>query len=343
MASILKYNQAKIRIFQLIADRKLQVGDQLPPERELVDSFGLSMITVRRAMRELEEEHIIERRPRLGTFLKLSIEAMPAFGKMLYLKIYKEEYGENFLMDVMELEVEAHLKKEFLRLLHIGAVKPDLSIAEAASECMGIFVTGWIDRNWRDFLKSLGLPVMVIGNHPYPNAFSMVSYDMRSAAKLCHDALRSAGCRKTALINGGRTYQPAIEIHKGFLSSLKAHDLNPENVPAIWCDQPGIRKDLTDFLELHPDLDGILLESGEFDALLGCLWQLNYRRDLRLAVIVDNKNVIRPFSTVPDGIAAYFEQSIPELAVQRMLENVSTDERRITKDLIRPALRAPGK
>ena len=35
MNSILKYNQAKMRIFQLIADQHLKIGDRLPPERDL--------------------------------------------------------------------------------------------------------------------------------------------------------------------------------------------------------------------------------------------------------------------------------------------------------------------
>ena len=59
MNSIMKYNQAKMRIFQLIADQHLKIGDRLPPERDLVENFELSLITVRRAMHELEEENII--------------------------------------------------------------------------------------------------------------------------------------------------------------------------------------------------------------------------------------------------------------------------------------------
>ena len=163
MNSILKYNQAKMRIFQLIADQHLKIGDRLPPERDLVENFELSLITVRRAMHELEEENIIERRPRMGTYLKQSIAQIPELGRILYLKIYKTEYGENIFLDTMVQEVEFQLKKEHIQLLYHSAVSPSVEIAEAAAECLGIFVTGWLDVKWRDFLKSLGLPVMVIG------------------------------------------------------------------------------------------------------------------------------------------------------------------------------------
>ena len=135
MNSILKYNQAKMRIFQLIADQHLKIGDRLPPERDLVENFELSLITVRRAMHELEEENIIERRPRMGTYLKQSIAQIPELGRILYLKIYKTEYGENIFLDTMVQEVEFQLKKEHIRLLYHSAVSPSVEIAEAAAEC----------------------------------------------------------------------------------------------------------------------------------------------------------------------------------------------------------------
>ena len=44
-------------------------GDRLPTERELAESFGCSLITVRRALDELRRERRIERTPGRGTFV----------------------------------------------------------------------------------------------------------------------------------------------------------------------------------------------------------------------------------------------------------------------------------
>lgn len=336
MGGVLKYNQAKVKFFRLIAERHLQAGDRLPPERELVAEFGLSLITVRRAMRELEEENIIERRPRSGTWLRHTFtpQDVPEQGYLLYLKIYREDYGEDSFQDVLSSETEMLLKKDRVGFRFRAAGKPDPEIAELASGSMGIFVIGWLDDKWRDFLKSLRVPVVVIGNSPYPDAFSIVNYDFRSAAELCHTALLESGCRRTALINGGRTYLTAYEIREGFRQAAHAYGLDPEKLPLIWTSQTRIGEDLTGFLRKHRDLDGVLVESGEVDALLGCLWQTGYSRSLKIAVITDSKNVIRPFSTVPQGFAACFRQSLAQCAVRRMREKISGDTQEITCDLI---------
>ncbi len=338
MTNLLKYNQAKMKIFQLVADRQLRIGDRLPPERELVEDFSLSLITVRRAMRELEEERIIERRPRMGTFLRQTLSKMPEFGKMLNIRVCLPDSRDNPACSSMGQKIALELQKRHIRLLHRVTAAPELEIARTASECMGIFVTGNLNGQWRDFLKSLGTPVVVIGGNPFPGVFSNVNYDMCNAAADCHRALLDSGCVRTALVNGGRTYLQSVEIHRGFMKAAQERGLAPGSLPVLWPEPAEIGGSLMRFLREHPDLDGVLLESGALDAMLGCLWQTNYNRDLKISVILDNRNAVRPFSTVRNGIGAYFDRSIPLLAVERMLEQLDASGRRVTTDLIRPKL-----
>lgn len=52
---------------QLIALGELTPGDRLPSERELAESLSVSRTSLREALRQLEDKHLIERRPGRGT------------------------------------------------------------------------------------------------------------------------------------------------------------------------------------------------------------------------------------------------------------------------------------
>src|SRR5262249_8957570 len=52
-----------------LVEEALSPGDAIPPERVLVDDFGVSRITLRRAIDLLVDEHILVRRRGLGTFV----------------------------------------------------------------------------------------------------------------------------------------------------------------------------------------------------------------------------------------------------------------------------------
>jgi GntR family transcriptional regulator len=57
------YRQVAARVRAAIAEGRLGLGAQLPTEAVLARGFGVSLITVRHALRELEAEGLIEKRP----------------------------------------------------------------------------------------------------------------------------------------------------------------------------------------------------------------------------------------------------------------------------------------
>src|SRR3954462_14942468 len=65
----LSYETVKTSIEQRIAAGGWQPGVRLPSERELVHEFGCARMTVHRALRELEEEGLIERRQGSGSYV----------------------------------------------------------------------------------------------------------------------------------------------------------------------------------------------------------------------------------------------------------------------------------
>jgi adenylyltransferase/sulfurtransferase len=53
-----------------LLDGSLTPGTQLPPERELMNQFGISRTTLREALKSLEEKSLIESRPNVGWFVR---------------------------------------------------------------------------------------------------------------------------------------------------------------------------------------------------------------------------------------------------------------------------------
>lgn len=63
------YEQIVEQIEQSILDGAIKLGDQLPPERELAQRFGVSRTAVREAIRALSEKGLVEALPGRGTFV----------------------------------------------------------------------------------------------------------------------------------------------------------------------------------------------------------------------------------------------------------------------------------
>jgi GntR family transcriptional repressor for pyruvate dehydrogenase complex len=63
------YEQIVNQIEQSIITGQLKPGDQLPPERELAQTFGVSRTAVREAVKALREKGLVEAHPGRGTFI----------------------------------------------------------------------------------------------------------------------------------------------------------------------------------------------------------------------------------------------------------------------------------
>lgn len=64
------YDQVKMGIKEMISRGEIAAGQKLPNEKELCETFNASRITVRRALKELESEGVLEILHGKGTFVK---------------------------------------------------------------------------------------------------------------------------------------------------------------------------------------------------------------------------------------------------------------------------------
>ena len=97
------YQQIKDHIARRIQDGSWRAGDRLPSENELVQQFGMSRMTVNRALRELVEQGRIVRVAGVGSFVA---EAKPQSTLLQIANLASEirQRGHDYRCDVLTVE-----------------------------------------------------------------------------------------------------------------------------------------------------------------------------------------------------------------------------------------------
>jgi GntR family transcriptional regulator, transcriptional repressor for pyruvate dehydrogenase complex len=115
------YEQIVQQVEDSIHKGALKAGDQLPPERELAQQFGVSRTAVREAVKALHEKGLVEAYPGRGTFITdgTSYSMRQSLDRMV--KVGQAE-GSAFLA-----EVRAILEPEIAALAATRADTEDLS------------------------------------------------------------------------------------------------------------------------------------------------------------------------------------------------------------------------
>lgn len=128
-------DRLSVDIERLILDGKLAPGERLPPERELAEHFGVSRVSIREGLRELENRGLIDRRPGRGTIVLSPGEradvSVGALGKLAALKPE--------LHDIMELR--AIVEPPIAGITAVRATARDIAQLRELVEAMETDVT----------------------------------------------------------------------------------------------------------------------------------------------------------------------------------------------------------
>jgi GntR family transcriptional repressor for pyruvate dehydrogenase complex len=115
------YEQIVQQVEESIHKGAMKPGDQLPPERELAQQFGVSRTAVREAVKALREKGLVEAYPGRGTFITdgTSYSMRQSLDRML--RVGQAE-GAGFLAEVREI-----LEPEIVALAAMRADAEDLA------------------------------------------------------------------------------------------------------------------------------------------------------------------------------------------------------------------------
>lgn len=233
-----KYRNVARQLFEKIRGGNFSPGDALPSEQKLADRYGVSRITVRRAIEVLEEEGQVERQHGRGTFVRETIQkgtllyvgrTHDHFYRGLYAALQRraQQHGRALGAFSPEHEEEAIETCDHLRELleEAGGVicqEHCWPAVEAAlsQECPVVRVTGWQGDGQSEHE---GRPTYA------------VSTDIFAAARLVTDHLLESGHERIAYFGPGTPAgdtdemlwkpRPTTTAHRGYELALRERGL----------------------------------------------------------------------------------------------------------------------
>lgn len=344
MEKVCSYKRVYQDIKDGIASGRYRYGDRLPTEVELQETYGVSRITVKKAMELLGEDSLIQRFPGKGTFVCLKEESAPSAQSTagrgpvigVVMSDFSPDFGQRFLQGVSE---EAN--RQGCGLM-VGLCYSSLSEESAIIDRMqqngvnGIIAmamhseyginTGIVNSAIREFPLVLadryleGIPLPYIGSDHADAAFKATQY------------LFSLGHKNIGLISSAPTTTAITERESGYMKSyaMTKYQVYPSYLlPDIRSSMPGqmtqenIRRDVERVKAYFRDNPGITaLLCIDYNIMKVC-----ETAALEMGLRIPDDLSLVSFDTPEDGYAEYEythirqpERNIGVQSVQMLLD-----------------------
>lgn len=278
-----KYRQVYDALLRQITGGRMTAGERLPSEADLVQRFGASRITVGRALRDLQQAGLVERRAGSGTFVGAPRPAARthAFGVLM------PEVGE---VEVFDAICHGLLEApEALEHVLVWGSRPSTAASKAehawrlceqyiARHVDGVFfapieltaINDSVNRRIADALAAARIPMVLVDRaiEPFPRRgrHDLVGLDNRRAGALVTEHLLSAGCTRPVFLGLPYAASSVDGREAGFRETVRAAGLDAATA-RIWREDPADRLRLAALLERDAP-DGIVCASDRTAAVL---------------------------------------------------------------------------
>jgi DNA-binding LacI/PurR family transcriptional regulator len=282
---------------------RFRPGDRLPSEAELVARFGMSRITVGRALRDLQAAGLVERRAGSGTFVTAPRAAAQLTFGLLIPDLGETEIFEPLCRGMMTSPLaRAHA-------LIWGSASGGTRKAERAWDLCRQFIDRGVDgvffaplelapadaeSNLRIVraLDEAGLPVVLLDRtwvpYPAPSPCDLVGLDNRAAGYLITEHLLRLGCRRLAFVGLEHAASTVDAREAGYREALFRWDAPVDRVLAQRLDPDDHARVLALMQAARPE--GVVCANDRTAGrLMHTLRRLGYEvpRDVRLVGIDD--------------------------------------------------------
>ncbi|MEZ0388108.1 MAG: GntR family transcriptional regulator [Verrucomicrobium sp.] len=244
--SHLKHQQIFEILRQDILAGKYQPGQKVPSEAALVQRFGASRITVGRALNDLHQQGLVERRAGSGTYVSLQLSA-PATGGLTF-GLLIPDLGRTEIFEPMcqGMAESPHAQQHALIWSSSLSRDPSLSRASQAWEICQQYLARKVDgvffapvesmehddRTNHQIVSALdqaGIPVILLDRDflPYPkrSRHDLVGIDNRRTGYGITQHLIDLGCRRIAFVTYPKPAATIDERIAGYREALVINDL----------------------------------------------------------------------------------------------------------------------
>ena len=313
-------------------------GARLPSEAELVERFGVSRITIGRAVRDLQQAGLVERRAGSGTFIRTGGRRPALSFGLLIPDLGETEIFEPICQGMMASPIahehalvwgsaQSHggakgesawqLCRQYIDRRVSGAFFAPLELVADKDE--------WNRRIGRAFDEAR-IPLVLLDRalHPYPDPghHDLVGIDNRRAGYVMTAHLLQRGCRRVAFVGPAHAASTVDAREAGYREALYAHGLSFDPALAVRL-APADEALVKAFLKASR-ADGILAANDHTAGILmRTLLALGHRipQDIRLAGI-DDVDYAR-LLPVPLTTLRQPTRAIGDMALMVMLDRVA--------------------
>lgn len=320
----LEYVRCKQLILNYIGQNRLELGTALPSQRELCSMFGQSIITIRRALQELEQGGIVKAQAGKGVFVTRDMRYELYCGRILLLDLNAPER----LLPPLELSImreKINALGYSFEMISCGD-RPTPFVCEKINSSTGILATGIINESWKTLLTSLSVPVVIIGgNNGKINGLKTVDGNLPESVTMAFDYFKNKSLKRVGFLNASPDYVWTKFYYEVFNGELAKHGMSADMNPIVNIRVASMYEDTCAFLQKYATvLDGLIVEIGILPFLLQIYYIHSQIRKLPIAVIGSSIKNVFDFS---DMIIQFCpEKSIFQFSLDVLIDSFNKPE-----------------